>query len=52
MAGQVRVVIAEKEWLADLANNYWEQVQGLGGLPGYLREPQCSLTWVMNKPLM
>ena len=34
MAGQVRVVIADKEWLADLANNYWEQVQGLGGLSG------------------
>lgn len=34
MAGQVRIVIAEKEWLADLANNYWEQVQGLGGLSG------------------
>lgn len=34
MAGQVRVVIADKEWLADLATTSWEQVQGLGGITG------------------
>ena len=34
MAGQVKVTIADKAWLADLANTYWEQVQGLGGISG------------------
>jgi uncharacterized membrane protein (UPF0127 family) len=33
MAGQVNVTIADKDWLADLANTPWEQVQGLGGIP-------------------
>jgi uncharacterized membrane protein (UPF0127 family) len=34
MAGQVKVTIGEKEWLVTLANNYWEQVQGLSSIPG------------------
>jgi Uncharacterized conserved protein len=34
MSGQVKVTIGEKEWLAALATNYWEQVHGLGGIPG------------------
>ena len=33
MAGQVRVKIADKEWLASLASAPWELVQGLGGIP-------------------
>lgn len=33
MAGQVRVTIADKEWLASLASAPWELVQGLGGTP-------------------
>ncbi len=33
MIGQVKVAIADKEWLASLASNYWELVQGLGGIP-------------------
>ena len=32
MAGQVKVTIGDKEWLASLASTYWEQVQGLGGI--------------------
>ena len=34
MAGQVKVTIADKDWIADLANTPWEQVQGLGGITG------------------
>ncbi|MDP4280426.1 MAG: DUF192 domain-containing protein [Dehalococcoides mccartyi] len=34
MAGQVKIKIGEKEWLASLASTYWELVQGLGGIPG------------------
>ena len=34
MAGQVKVTIADKDWLADLANTPWELVQGLGGITG------------------
>ncbi len=34
MAGQVRVTIAEKEWLVSLASASWELVHGLGGVPG------------------
>jgi uncharacterized membrane protein (UPF0127 family) len=34
MAGQVKVTITDKEWLAGLANTPWEQVQGLGGITG------------------
>jgi len=34
MAGQVKVTIADKDWIADLANTPWEQVQGLAGLRG------------------
>lgn len=33
MSGQVKVTIGEREWLVALASNYWEQVQGLGGIP-------------------
>jgi uncharacterized membrane protein (UPF0127 family) len=33
MAGQVRVTIADKEWLVSLANTPWELMQGLGGIP-------------------
>ncbi|MBN2098994.1 MAG: DUF192 domain-containing protein [Dehalococcoidia bacterium] len=32
MAGQVRVTIAGRQWLASLTNTYWELVQGLGGV--------------------
>ncbi len=32
MAGQVKVKIESREWLVSLANTYWEQVQGLGGV--------------------
>ncbi len=34
MSGQVKVTIGENEWLVSLATNYWEQVHGLGGIPG------------------
>ncbi|MEQ4489569.1 MAG: DUF192 domain-containing protein [Dehalococcoides mccartyi] len=33
MAGQVKITIENKEWLASLSNTYWEMVQGLGGIP-------------------
>jgi hypothetical protein len=33
MAGQVRVTIGEKEWLASVASTSWELVQGLGRIP-------------------
>ncbi|AII57412.1 DUF192 domain-containing protein [Dehalococcoides mccartyi] len=33
MAGQVKITIGDKEWLASLASTYWELVQGLGGIP-------------------
>ncbi len=33
MAGQVKVTIGEKEWLASLASAPWELMQGLGGIP-------------------
>lgn len=33
MAGQVKITINDKEWLASLSNTYWELVQGLGGIP-------------------
>ncbi len=33
MAGQVIVTIGDKEWLASLASDPWELVQGLGGIP-------------------
>jgi uncharacterized membrane protein (UPF0127 family) len=33
MAGQVRITISDKEWLAYLASTPWELVQGLGGIP-------------------
>jgi len=33
MAGQVRVTIADKEWLVSLASSPWELTQGLGGIP-------------------
>jgi uncharacterized membrane protein (UPF0127 family) len=33
MAGQVRITISDKEWLASLASTPWELVQGLGGIP-------------------
>ncbi len=33
MAGQVRVTIGDKEWLASLASDPWELTQGLGGIP-------------------
>jgi len=32
VAGQLRVTIADGQWLASLANTYWELVQGLGGV--------------------
>ena len=38
MSGQVKVTIGDKEWLVALATNYWEQVQGLGGIPGIAPE--------------
>ena len=34
MAGQVIVTIGDKEWLASLASDPWELVQGLGGVSG------------------
>ncbi|BCT55320.1 ArdC-like ssDNA-binding domain-containing protein [Dehalococcoides mccartyi] len=34
MAGQVKITIGDKEWLASLASTYWELVQGLGGISG------------------
>lgn len=34
MAGQVKITIVDKEWLASLSSSYWELVQGLGGIPG------------------
>ncbi len=33
MAGQVRVTIGDKEWIASLAVTAWELTQGLGGIP-------------------
>jgi len=33
MAGQVKVTIEDKEWLASVASDYWELVQGLSGFP-------------------
>jgi uncharacterized membrane protein (UPF0127 family) len=33
MAGQVRLTIADKEWLASVASTPWELAQGLGGIP-------------------
>ena len=33
MAGQGRVTIGAKEWLASLASASWELTQGLGGIP-------------------
>lgn len=33
MAGQVKITIGDKEWLASLASTYWELVQGLGSIP-------------------
>ncbi len=33
MAGQLTVRISNKEWLANLAEDPWELVQGLGGIP-------------------
>ena len=32
MAGQLRVTVAGRQWLASLADTYWELVQGLGGV--------------------
>ncbi|QYY58450.1 ArdC-like ssDNA-binding domain-containing protein [Dehalococcoides mccartyi] len=34
MAGQVKITIGDKEWLASLASTHWELVQGLGDIPG------------------
>lgn len=34
MAGQVKVTIEDKEWLASLASDYWELAQGLSSIPG------------------
>ncbi|BAQ34132.1 ArdC-like ssDNA-binding domain-containing protein [Dehalococcoides sp. UCH007] len=34
MAGQVKITIGDKEWLASLSSTYWELVQGLGGISG------------------
>lgn len=34
MAGQVKITIEDKEWLASLSSTYWELVQGLGDIPG------------------
>ncbi len=34
MAGQVKITIGDKGWLASLASTYWEMVQGLGGISG------------------
>lgn len=33
MAGQVKITIEDKEWLASLSSTYWELVHGLGGIP-------------------
>ena len=33
MAGQVKITIGDKEWLASQSRTYWELVQGLGGIP-------------------
>ncbi len=33
MAGQVKIKITDKEWLASLSSTYFELVQGLGGIP-------------------
>ena len=32
MPGQLKITVGDKEWLASLANTYWEQAQGLGGI--------------------
>ncbi len=34
MSGETRVTIGGKEWIASLASNPWEQIQGLGGISG------------------
>jgi len=34
MAGLVKVTIGDKEWIVSLASDYFELVQGLGGIPG------------------
>ena len=34
MAGQVKITIEDKVWLASLSSTYWELVQGLGGVLG------------------
>src|SRR3972149_7707774 len=33
MAGQLTVIISDKEWLTSLAEAPWELTQGLGGVP-------------------
>ncbi|MEA4879689.1 hypothetical protein SDC9_35258 [bioreactor metagenome] len=33
MAGQVKITIKDKEWLASLATAYWELMRGLGDIP-------------------
>ena len=33
MAGQLTVIISNKEWLVSLAETPWELTQGLGGIP-------------------
>ncbi len=34
MAGQVKITIKDREWIAAVAATPWELTQGLGGLPG------------------
>jgi uncharacterized membrane protein (UPF0127 family) len=34
MSGEVKVTIEGKEWIASLASDPWEQIQGLGGISG------------------
>ena len=46
MSGQVNVTIGEKEWPAGLATDYWEQVQGLGGVPGIT--PESGMPFAMG----
>ena len=46
MSGQVKVTIGEKEWLVALASNYWDQVQGLGGISGM--DPETGMLFDMG----
>ncbi|APV45062.1 hypothetical protein Dform_01743 [Dehalogenimonas formicexedens] len=48
MAGQVRLTIGDKEWLAEVAATPWELTQGLGGLPAL--EPRTGMLFDLGSP--